>query len=86
MLGNFSFGDYFKAEAIPYAWELVTEVFGIDGDRLWITVHDSDDEAEQIWIDAVGIRPERIQRMGEDNWWGMGDDGPLWPVLGALLR
>ena len=51
MLGNFSFGDYFKAEAIPYAWELVTGALGMDGDRLWITVHESDDEAEQIWID-----------------------------------
>jgi alanyl-tRNA synthetase len=79
MLGNFSFGDYFKTEAIPYAWELLTEVFGIDGDRLWMTVHESDDEAEQIWIDSVGIRPERIQRMGEDNWWGMGETGPCGP-------
>ena len=51
MLGNFSFGDYFKADAIPMAWELLTEVFGLDGDRLWITVHESDDEAEQIWIE-----------------------------------
>ena len=51
MLGNFSFGDYFKEDAIPMAWELLTEVFGLDGDRLWITVHDGDDEAEQIWID-----------------------------------
>ncbi len=80
MLGNFSFGDYFKAEAIPMAWELLTEVFGFDGDRLWITVHDDDDEAEQIWIDKVGIRPERVQRMGdEDNFWAMGDTGPCGP-------
>ncbi len=80
MLGNFSFGDYFKEEAIPMAWELLTEVFGFDGDRLWVTVHDSDDEAEQIWIDKVGVRAERIQRMGdEDNWWGMGDTGPCGP-------
>ncbi len=79
MLGNFSFGDYFKSEAIPFAWELVTEVLGIDGDRLWITVHESDDEAEQIWIDAVGVRPERIQRLGEDNFWKMGDTGPCGP-------
>jgi alanyl-tRNA synthetase len=80
MLGNFSFGDYFKAEAIPMAWELLTEVFGFDGDRLWVTVHDSDDEAEQIWIDEVGVRPERIQRMGdEDNFWAMGDTGPCGP-------
>ena len=80
MLGNFSFGDYFKPDAIPMAWELLTEVFGLDGDRLWITVHDSDDEAEQIWIDKVGVPPERIQRMGDDdNFWAMGDTGPCGP-------
>jgi alanyl-tRNA synthetase len=80
MLGNFSFGDYFKADAIPMAWELLTEVFGLDGDRLWITVHDSDDEAEQIWIDKVGVPPQRVQRMGdEDNFWAMGDTGPCGP-------
>jgi alanyl-tRNA synthetase len=76
MLGNFSFGDYFKDEAIPMAWELLTEVFELDGDRLWISVHDSDDEAEEIWRDKVGIPSERIQRMGEDNFWKMGDTGP----------
>ena len=80
MLGNFSFGDYFKEEAIPMAWELLTEVFGFDGDRLWVTVHESDDEAEQLWVDKVGLRPERIQRMGdEDNFWAMGDTGPCGP-------
>ena len=80
MLGNFSFGDYFKADAIPMAWELLTEVLGHDGDRLWITVHDDDDEAEQIWIDKVGLRPERVQRMGdEDNFWAMGETGPCGP-------
>jgi alanyl-tRNA synthetase len=79
MLGNFSFGDYFKAEAIPFAWELVTEVLGIDGDRLWITVHESDDEAEQIWRDAVGVPADRIQRLGEDNLWTMGETGPRGP-------
>ncbi|TML56895.1 MAG: alanine--tRNA ligase, partial [Actinobacteria bacterium] len=62
MLGNFSFGDYFKEGAIPFAWELVTEVLGLDGDRVWITVHDSDDEAEQIWRDSVGVPAGRIQR------------------------
>ena len=77
MLGNFSFGDYFKAEAIPYAWELFTEVLGIDGDRLWVTVHDCDDEAEQLWVDEVGVPPDRIQRLGdEDNFWKMGETGP----------
>ena len=80
MLGNFSFGDYFKEEAIPMAWELLTDVFGLDGDRLWVTVHEGDDEAEQIWVDTVGLRPERIQRMGdEDNFWAMGDTGPCGP-------
>jgi alanyl-tRNA synthetase len=80
MLGNFSFGDYFKDEAIPLAWELLTEVLGHDGDRLWITVHDDDDEAEQIWIDKVGLRPERVQRMGDaDNFWAMGETGPCGP-------
>ncbi len=79
MLGNFSFGDYFKAEAIPYAWELVTEVLGIDGDRLWITVHEGDDDAEQIWTDVVGVPIGRIQRLGEDNFWKMGDTGPCGP-------
>jgi alanyl-tRNA synthetase len=79
MLGNFSFGDYFKSEAIPYAWELVTEVLGIDGDRLWITVYESDDEAEEIWRDGVGAPGHRIQRLGEDNFWKMGDTGPCGP-------
>jgi alanyl-tRNA synthetase len=80
MLGNFSFGDYFKEEAIPMAWELLTEVFGLDGDRLWVTVHDSDDEAEQIWIDKVGFPAARVQRMGDaDNFWAMGETGPCGP-------
>jgi alanyl-tRNA synthetase len=79
MLGNFSFGDYFKELAIPLAWEFVTEVLGVDGERLWVTVHHSDDEAAAIWVDSVGVRPERIQRMGEDNFWQMGDTGPCGP-------
>ena len=80
MMGNFSFGDYFKSDAIPWAWELVTEVFGFDGDRLWITVHESDDEAEQIWHEVVGVPMSRIQRLGdEDNFWQMGDAGPCGP-------
>ena len=80
MMGNFSFGDYFKSDAIPWAWELVTEVFGFDGDRLWITVHESDDEAEQIWHEVVGVPMSRIQRLGdEDNFWQMGDAGPCVP-------
>ncbi len=79
MLGNFSFGDYFKERAIPYAWELVTEVLGFDPERLWITVHESDDEAEAIWRDGVGVPAGRIQRMGADNFWQMGDTGPCGP-------
>jgi len=80
MLGNFSFGDYFKSDAIPWSWELVTEIFGFDGDQLWITVHESDDEAEQIWHDQVGVPMNRIQRLGDkDNFWQMGDTGPCGP-------
>ncbi|MFM8992752.1 MAG: alanine--tRNA ligase [Actinomycetota bacterium] len=80
MLGNYRFGDYFKEKAIPWGWELVTEVFGFDGDRLWITVHESDDEAEQIWHEVVGVPMDRIQRLGDkDNFWQMGDVGPCGP-------
>jgi alanyl-tRNA synthetase len=80
MLGNFSFGDYFKTDAIPWSWQLVTEVFGFDGDQLWITVHESDDEAEQIWHDQVGVPMNRIQRLGDaDNFWQMGETGPCGP-------
>ncbi|MEX0767192.1 MAG: alanine--tRNA ligase [Microthrixaceae bacterium] len=79
MLGNFSFGDYFKAEAIPWAWEFVTEVLGIDGDHLWVTCHVTDDEAESIWTEIVGIPPERIQRLDKDNFWEMGESGPCGP-------
>ena len=79
MLGNFSFGDYFKESAIPFAWELVTEVLGLDPDRLWVTVHVTDDEAETIWRDVVGVAPDRIQRLDEDNWWQMADTGPCGP-------
>ena len=76
MLGNFSFGDYFKDQAIPFAWELVTERWGLDPDRLWVTVHDTDDDAAQIWRDLVGVPAERIQRLGKDNFWEMGETGP----------
>jgi alanyl-tRNA synthetase len=79
MLGNFSFGDYFKEAAIPYAWELVTEVLGFDPSQLWVTVHRSDDEAELLWRDVVGVAPERIQRLDDDNWWQMADTGPCGP-------
>jgi alanyl-tRNA synthetase len=80
MLGNFSFGDYFKTDAIPWSWELVTETFGLDGDRIWVTVHHSDDEAEAIWHEQVGVPMDRIQRLGDkDNFWQMGDTGPCGP-------
>jgi alanyl-tRNA synthetase len=79
MMGNFSFGDYFKEDAIPFAWELITEVLGLDKDRLWVTVHLSDDEAEAIWRDKIGVDPSRIQRLDEDNWWQMADTGPCGP-------
>jgi len=80
MLGNFSFGDYYKDEAIPWAWELLTEGFGLDPERLWVTVNESDDEAAVIWRDVVGLRPERIQRLGDDtNFWRMADTGPCGP-------
>jgi alanyl-tRNA synthetase len=79
MLGNFSFGDYFKELAIPWAYELVTESFGLDPERLWFTVHLSDDEAAEIWIDGVGIDPARLQRRDRDNFWQMGIPGPCGP-------
>ena len=80
MLGNFSFGDYFKEDAIPFAWELLTRDLGIDPGRLWVTVHESDDEAAAIWAKKVGVRPDRIQRLGDkDNFWSMGDTGPCGP-------
>jgi alanyl-tRNA synthetase len=80
MLGNFSFGDYFKEDAIVFAWEFLTEVAGLPADKLWVTVHDSDDEAEQIWIEKVGFDPQRITRLGDDhNFWTMGDTGPCGP-------
>jgi alanyl-tRNA synthetase len=79
MLGNFSFGDYFKEGAITYAWQLITEGFGLDPDRLWITVHVSDDDASNLWRDHIGVRPERIQRLDEDNFWTMGEVGPCGP-------
>ena len=80
MLGNFSFGDYFKEDAIKYAWEFLTEVLGLEKDRLWISVYKDDDEAEKIWKEVIGVKPERIVRLGdEDNFWSMGDTGPCGP-------
>jgi alanyl-tRNA synthetase len=80
MLGNFSFGDYFKEDAIKYAWEFLTDVLKLEKDKLWISVYKDDDEAEKIWIDVIGVDPSRIVRLGdEDNFWSMGDTGPCGP-------
>ncbi|HHJ20117.1 MAG TPA: alanine--tRNA ligase, partial [Gammaproteobacteria bacterium] len=80
MLGNFSFGDYFKEDAIRYAWEFLTEVCQLPVERLWVTVFDEDEEAAAIWLDKMGIDPERFSRIGaKDNFWSMGDTGPCGP-------
>jgi len=80
MLGNFSFGEYFKREAIGFAWELLTGRFGLPAERLWITVYEDDDEAAAIWLDEIGVDPARFSRCGEkDNFWMMGDTGPCGP-------
>ena len=80
MLGNFSFGDYFKREAIQYAWELLTEELGLPEEKLWVTVFKDDDEAAAIWLDEMKVSPDRFSRMGEkDNFWAMGDTGPCGP-------
>ena len=79
MLGNFSFGDYFKREAINFAWTFLTEELQLPKDKLWVTVHISDDEAAQIWVDEIGVDPNRLSRLDEDNFWQMGDTGPCGP-------
>ena len=80
MLGNFSFGDYFKQKAIEYAWEFLTVNLGLPPERLWVTVFEDDDEAASIWLDEIKIDPSRFSRMGEkDNFWAMGDTGPCGP-------
>lgn len=79
MLGNFSFGDYFKREAIQFAWEFLTGTLALPPERLWVTVHISDDEAAQIWVEEIGIDPARLSRLDEDNFWQMGDTGPCGP-------
>ena len=88
MLGNFSFGDYFKQEAIHYAWEFLTKEVGLPPERLWITVYEEDDEAADIWLKQIGVDPKRFGRIGDkpggkqyesDNFWAMGDTGPCGP-------
>ena len=80
MLGNFSFGDYFKRDAIRLAWQFVTKELGLEKERLWVTVFEEDDEAEALWREVAGVAPERILRIGEkDNFWSMGDTGPCGP-------
>lgn len=87
MLGNFSFGDYFKRDAIHYAWELLTKVYGLPADKLWVTIYQEDDEAHDIWAKEVGVPVERIIRIGDnkgaryasDNFWQMADTGPCGP-------
>jgi alanyl-tRNA synthetase len=80
MLGNFSFGDYFKRDAIRYAWDFVTGTLGIPAERLWVTVYEDDDGAADIWLKEIGVDPNRFSRMGaKSNFWAMGDTGPCGP-------
>ena len=80
MLGNFSFGDYFKREAIHFAWNLLTEDIGLPPDRLWVTVYVDDDEAAEVWLNEIGVPPDRFKRIPtSDNFWAMGDTGPCGP-------
>lgn len=76
MLGNFSFGDYFKRDAIKFAWKFLTEILGLPEEKLWVTVHHTDKDAEALWRDEMGIDMSRFSRLGEDNFWSMGDTGP----------
>ena len=80
MLGNFSFGDYFKTEAIEFAWDMVTNCYGLAPEKLWVTVFEDDDEAADLWLKHIGIDPSRFSRLGaKDNFWAMGDTGPCGP-------
>ncbi|MBA4372874.1 MAG: alanine--tRNA ligase [Thermodesulfovibrio sp.] len=86
MLGNFSFGDYFKSEAIEFAWELLTEVYKLPKDKLWATVYEDDDEAADLWVKLTGVPAERVVRLGaKDNFWQMGDTGPCGPCSEIII-
>ena len=86
MLGNFSFGDYFKEDAIVFGWEFLTKVAELPSEKLWVTIFREDDEAQEIWEQKVGLRPERIVRLDEkDNFWQMGDTGPCGPCSEILI-
>ena len=80
MLGNFSFGDYFKEKAIEFAWDLLVNGYGLPADKLWVSIYLDDDEAYDIWHNEIGVPEDRIVRLGEkDNFWAMGDTGPCGP-------
>ena len=86
MLGNFSFGDYFKRDAIGFAWKMLTQKFGLPAEKLWVTVYEEDDEAAGIWQEVAGISPERIVRLGaKDNFWQMADTGPCGPCSEIII-
>ena len=91
MLGNFSFGDYFKEGAIEYGWEFMTDVMGLPEDKLWVSIYKDDDDAEEIWIQKIGFPADRIVRLGdlekgdEENFWSMGDTGPCGPCSEILM-
>ncbi len=86
MLGNFSFGDYFKKEALEYAWEFLTRKVNLPADKLWVTIYKDDDEAFELWRTVIGVRADRIVRLGEkDNFWSMGDTGPCGPCSEILI-
>ena len=86
MLGNFSFGDYFKRDAILFAWELLTEIYKLPQDKLWVSVYENDDEAEKLWGELTGIPGNRIVRLGaKDNFWQMGDIGPCGPCSEIII-
>lgn len=86
MLGNFSFGDYFKKDAIFYGWDFLTREIGLPKDKLWVTIYKDDDEACELWQEVAGLKPDRIVRLGEkDNFWAMGDEGPCGPCSEILI-